>query len=129
MKKLHKNLALLAVLFVSFVSFGQTIKEYKSHSIDLDKLPEYVVVASETAGRILSPTNLFINTTKSDDKVILDQLDDILTDRKKLNIRTHTDLLNAMSAFGYDYKDDFGIGSGLMVNLVFRKKEAYRKAE
>jgi hypothetical protein len=129
MSKFYSTLSLVIFLTVTSLSFGQTIKEYKSHSIDIDKLPEYVVIASETAGRILSPNNLFINTNKSDDKVILDKFKDILTGRKNLNIRNHTDLLNAMSAFGFEYKDHFGIGAGVMVNLVFQKKEKYRKSE
>lgn len=129
MSKFYQTLALVLVLSATSVTFGQTIKEYKGHSIDIDKLPEYVVVASETRGRILSPTNLFINSTKSDDKEILVKLKDILTKRKKLNIRNHTDLLNAMAAYGYEYKDDFGIGTGFMVNLIFQKKEKYRKSD
>lgn len=129
MSKFYQTLSFVVLFSVTTFSFGQTIKEYKGHSIDIDKLPEYVVVASETRGRILSPTNLFINSNKSDDKEILVKLKDILTKRKKLNIRNHTDLLNAMAAYGFEYKDDFGIGSGLMVNLIFQKKEKYRKSD
>ena len=129
MSKFYQTLSLVIFLSVTSFSFGQTIKEHKGHSIDIDKLPEYIVIASETRGRILSPTNLFINTTKSDDKEILNKLKDILTKRKKLNIRNHTDLINAMAAYGFEYKDDFGIGSGLMVNLIFQKKEKYRKSD
>ena len=129
MSKSNRTLVLFTFLFVSIFTYGQTLKEYKSQAIDIDRLPEFVVIASQSQGRILSPTNLFINSNKSDDKPALDQLGDILTERKKLNIRNHTDLFNAMAAFGFEYTDHFAIGSGFMVNLVFRKKAEYRKSE
>ena len=129
MKKLLKNLVLASFLLVTVSTFGQTMKEYQSQSIDIDKLPEYVVIALETNGRLLGPRNIFINGRKSSYEDALKELQDVITDRKKLNIRTQTDLLNAMLGFGFEYKDAYGPRTGLMVHIVFRKQEKYRTSE
>jgi hypothetical protein len=129
MKKLLKNLVLVTFFFTAVSTFGQTMKEYQSQSIDIDKLPEYVVIALETNGRILGPRNIFVNARRSPYEDALKELQDVISDRKKLNVRTQTDLLNAMLGFGFEYKDAYGPRTGLMVHIVFRKQEKYRKTE
>ncbi len=129
MPKLSKILLAFFIAFASLSTYGQTVKEYKSFSLNIDELPEYVVIFSETTGRIMGNIVTQIDSKKSPDKSALDKLDDILTNKKKLRVRNQTDLLNIMLGFGYEYVNAFSAGQSDMSKIVFRKKVKYRTSE
>lgn len=117
-------------LFTFFVLFGLlfVVNASAQQGIDIDKLPQYIVVAS-TNGGVLSDIDVDIRIKKSK------YADELKKLEKRLNnsdfVETYTDLLNEMHELGFDFIDSFenkiqekGILSDLKVrqNLVFRKR-------
>lgn len=133
MKKLY-----LTVLLVLF-----SVGSISAQKIDVDELPEYVVITSENT-KILGGININISHKNSDFQKSLKELEKTLQSASKLGVRTQTDLLNAMSKIGFEYVDAYnanaggvGVGAGekaqvsgsqakFRINMVFRKKERYR---
>ena len=124
--KIIKILLLLSLIFASAITFAQEPKMDESHSVKVEKLPEYIIIQSESTARLLGQKIIYVDRKNSDYAQALAELDDLLTNRKKLGIRSQTDLLNAMSGLGFDYVDAFTIGQGDMTNMVFRKRQEYR---
>ena len=142
MKKVRTNLLLLIVTILSFNLTAQELKVETSSSVNIKNLPEYVIITSENT-KLLGGIGIFIDYKKSDYATILEELETLLQNRKKLRIRNQTDLLNAMSKLGFEYVDaynansnSFGSSGGnnefttsdskFRINMVFRKKEKYR---
>jgi len=143
MKKLKTKLFLL-ITFVTLNIAAQELKVVNSSSVNIEQLPEYVVITSENT-KLLGGINITIDYKKSVYEDVLDELETLLQNRKKLKIRNQTDLLNAMSKLGFEYVDAYnatagtlGIGGGddvqisgseskFRTNMVFRKKEKYRE--
>ena len=111
-------------------------------AVNINELPEYVVVTSENT-KLIGGINISIDHKKSDYEVVLKELEHLLQNRKKLRIRNQTDLLNAMSKLGFEYVNAYngragsvGIGTGkdvevigssakYRINMVFKKKEKF----
>ncbi len=142
--KTHRILVVL--LFVTLVSThasAQELKVEERYAVNINELPEYVVVTSENT-KLLGGININIDHKKSDYSEVLKTLESLLQNRKKLRIRTQTDLLNAMSKLGFEYvnayngrSSNIGAGSGddleifgshekFRINMVFKKKEKYQ---
>ncbi len=135
--------SLILVIFMSANLSAQELKVESLSSVNINELPEYVVVTSENT-KLLGGININIDYKKSDYENVLKELEHLLQNRKKLRIRTQTDLLNAMSKLGFDYVNAYngkagnlGLSSGkdveifgsqakYRINMVFKKKEKYR---
>ena len=115
---------LLAFAFTSALAQGQA---NKVNTINIENLPEYIMIRSESTARVMGPMTIVINSKGSPHEAALVELEDMLTGKDKLRILNQTDLLNAISDMGFDYVDAFIIGSGDFVNMVFRKKPEYRQ--
>ncbi|NOU60132.1 hypothetical protein [Marinifilum caeruleilacunae] len=140
MKKIKTILVIL--LFASINSVcAQELSVSESSGVKIEQLPEYVIITSENT-KLLGGSGISIDYKKSEYKQVLEQLELLLQNRKKLQIRNQTDLLNAMSKLGFEYVDayqatasgaeggdkEFSINdSKFRVNMVFRKKIEYRK--
>ena len=112
-------LTFLTVLFAVNVS---------AQSVDLERLPKYVVVAT-TNGGLLSDIDVDIRIKKSKYRDELIRLEKVLEDD---SIKTYTDLLNEMDELGFDFIDSFENkikGDGILgdskvrQNLIFRKRK------
>ncbi len=143
MKTIKTNLFILVAL-VTMSLTAQKLEVSNSSSVNIDQLPEYIVVTSENT-KLIGGIDITIDYKKSDYEDVLDELETLLQNRKKLRIRNQTDLLNAMSKLGFEYVDAYnarggtvGAGGGndveifgsdtkFRINMVFRKKEKYRK--
>ena len=102
--------------------------ELQTKGFTLDELPEYVVVRSEGVKTSLGRTLLlFIDSRRSKYEQNLSALEDYLRNKKKLGINSQSDLLTAMSELGFDYVNAYQVGTEDIVNVVFRKKEAFRE--
>ncbi|WP_459213051.1 hypothetical protein [Aquimarina rhabdastrellae] len=149
MKKFKLIMVISVLLMVSQqYSYGQQLAVVKASSISVDELPEYVIITSQNT-KLLGGINIIIDYKKSLYKQQLRELEELLQDGDKLRVRNQTDLLNAMAVLGFEYvnaynastvtpsigKDDVDVlfdeldgGEGsFRVNMVFRKKEKYRK--
>ncbi len=149
MKKFKLIMVFSVLLMVSQqYSYGQQLAVVKASSISVDELPEYVIITSQNT-KLLGGINIIIDYKKSLYKQQLRELEELLQDGDKLRVRNQTDLLNAMAVLGFEYvnaynastvtpsigKDDVDVifdeldgGEGsFRVNMVFRKKEKYRK--
>ncbi|MGB3851570.1 MAG: hypothetical protein WA958_16500 [Tunicatimonas sp.] len=93
-------------------------------AVDINDLPEYVVIRADFGGR---PVTFFIDSRNSPHKAALKALEDALTNKKKLWIQNRTDLLNALSNLGFDYVDNIPFGQSSSASIVFRKKPEYRQ--
>ncbi|WP_452597495.1 hypothetical protein [Pontimicrobium sp. MEBiC01747] len=137
---------ILASIFIIVATFGgiaQELKVVESSTVNINELPEYIVVTSENT-KLLGGIDISIDSKKSVYQDKLEELEELLQNRKKLRIRNQTDLLNAISQLGYEYVDAYnanagtlGVGGGddvevfgsnakYRINMVFRKKEKYR---
>lgn len=145
MKLFKKSALLLIIILFSGLAkiSAQELKVDKSSSISINQLPEYVVITSEST-KLIGGMNITIKSKKSDYKEVLDNLEDLLQSRKKLEIRTQTDLLNAMYELGFEYVNAYndssisiGAGAGddvqvsgstekFRVNMVFKKKSEFK---
>lgn len=146
-----KNLTItsLLILLVSFNINAQELSVVTSSQINVNSLPEYVIITSQNT-KLLGGSGITIDAKKSKYQDQLESLQSLLQGRKKLHIRNQTDLLNAMSQLGFDFVDAFnasqastsggksseaddlfngvlegGTGS-FRVNMIFRKKEKFR---
>lgn len=147
MKNLKFTVAFIAIIVLGFGSISANAQELKvgeKTAITVEELPEYVVVTSENT-KLLGGINIIIDYKKSPYKASLEQLEITLQSGKELRIRNQTDLLNAMSELGFEYVDAYnahagtiGAGTGddiavgvsdskFRTNMVFRKKERFRK--
>ncbi len=139
MKKYIVTLVILLTISLS----AQELKVVTSSAVNIQNLPEYVVITSENT-KLLGGINITIDYKKSKYENVLDELETLLQNRKKLRIRNQTDLLNAMSQLGFEYVDAYNATAGTIgagggndveifgsdakyrINMVFRKKEKYR---
>jgi hypothetical protein len=137
-----KIFLLFTILSISLTA--QELKVVESSTVNINDLPEYIVITSENT-KLIGGINITIDYKKSQYEDVLDELETLLQNRKKLRIRNQTDLLNAMSKLGFEYVDAYnatagtlGLGGGddvqlsgseskFRTNMVFRKKEKYRK--
>lgn len=135
--------ALLLLVAISANVQAQELKVESTSSVNINDLPEYVVVTSENT-KLIGGINITIDHKKSDYETVLKKLQTILQNRKKLRIRNQTDLLNAMSKLGFDYVNAYngragniGVSSGndleiiggntkYRINMVFKKKEMHK---
>ncbi|NIF06813.1 hypothetical protein F3J23_15300 [Chryseobacterium sp. Tr-659] len=107
----------------------------QSQSIKAEDLPEYIVLNAENT-KLLGGIGLSIASKNSSYKEKLDQLEDVITNKKTgEGVRNLTDLLNVMHKYGFEYVDaflssslglsagdDFSIGSNKSrSSIVFRK--------
>ncbi|MBP4138395.1 hypothetical protein [Flavobacterium geliluteum] len=141
MKLSKKSVVLFFTLLLSVTQMSaQKLNVDKSSSIGVDQLPEYVVITSEDT-KLLGGMNITIQSKKSDYKDALDDLESLLQSSKKLQIRTQTDLLNAMFELGFEFINAYnasstaiGAGAGndvtvngtiekFRVNMVFKKRK------
>ena len=135
--------SLVAIILLSTNVKAQELKVETTSYVNINELPEYVVVTSENT-KLIGGININIDHKKSDYEGVLKELESLLQNRKKLRIRTQTDLLNAMSKLGYTYVNAYngkagsvGLNSGkdveifgsqakYRINMVFKKKEKYQ---
>lgn len=135
--------SLIVLILLSSNAIAQELKVEETSYVNINQLPEYVVVTSENT-KLIGGININIDYKKSDYEVVLKELEHLLQNRKKLRIRTQTDLLNAMSKLGFDYVNAYngkagtiGAGAGkdleifgsqekFRINMVFKKKEKYQ---
>lgn len=137
----------LLVVFVALLAMNLTAQELSvdnSSSVNIERLPEYVVITSENT-KLLGGMNINIASKKSSYENVLKDLEALLQKNRNLAIRNQTDLLNAMSTLGFDYVDAYNASAGTVgaaagedvqafgsnakyrINMVFRKKTAFRK--
>ena len=140
MKKLFKLLFAGMLIFVALSTSAQELKVIDSSSVNIEDFPEYVIITSQNT-KLLGGIGISIDYKKSSYKKQLVELENILQSGKKLKVRNQTDLLNSMSKLGFEYinayvataststtKDDLSFGDNTYrVNMVFRKKESFRK--
>ncbi len=139
------TIAGLFVLFAStnIVAQELSISKTESSSVNIKELPEYVIITSENT-KLFGGINIAIDYKKSSYAEVLERLETLLQNRKKLRIRNQTDLLNALSKLGFEYIDAYNANAGTIsagggddieifggeskyrVNMVFRKKEQFR---
>lgn len=119
---------MLAIFFIVLFSINSS-----AQTVELDKLPEYIVVAA-TNGGAFSDINIDIRIKKSKYGDELKKLEKRLNDDDF--VETYTDLLNEMYEIGFDFIDAFEneakdpgiksvIGKDIKIrqNLVFRKRK------
>ncbi|MEE4000279.1 hypothetical protein V1T75_08010 [Tenacibaculum sp. FZY0031] len=141
--KVIKNILTVIIVLTSISLSAQELKHVDKSIINVNDLPEYVVITSENT-KLLGGINITIDSKKSDYQNILEELETLLQNRKKLRIRNQTDLLNALSKLGFAYVDAYnatagtlGVGGGndidifgseakYRINMVFRKKTDFR---
>ncbi|AZJ35475.1 hypothetical protein D6T69_08045 [Tenacibaculum singaporense] len=141
--KVIKNILTVIIVLTSISLSAQELKHVDKSIISVNDLPEYVVITSENT-KLLGGINITIDSKKSDYQNILEELETLLQNRKKLKIRNQTDLLNALSKLGFEYVDAYnatagtlGVGGGddidifgseakYRINMVFRKKTSFR---
>ena len=134
---------LIVFVLLSINVNAQELKVEATSSVNINELPEYVVVTSENT-KFIGGININIDYKKSEYEGVLKELESLLQNRKKLSIRTQTDLLNAMSKLGFVYVNAYngkagslGLSSGkdteilgsqakYRINMVFKKKEKYQ---
>ena len=119
-----KNLKILLLLTFAFTSAVAQRQHVIANSVNVDELPEYVVIRSATA--LIGSMIIVVERENSPHKPALARLEDLLESRYKLRIQNLTDLLNALSDVGFDYVNAFSIGDGGVTGMVFRKKPEYR---
>lgn len=135
--------SLIVIILLSTNVTAQELKVEAVSSVSINELPEYIVVTSENT-KLIGGININIDHKKSDYEVVLKELETLLQNRKKLRIRTQTDLLNAMSKLGFEYVNAYngkagtiGAGTGkdvavfgsqakYRINMVFKKKAQYQ---
>lgn len=140
MKKVKTAFITLTVLALSFSLSAQELNAETASAINIQELPEYVIITSENT-KFLGGINIAIDSKTSKHKTKLLELESLLQGRKKLRIRNQTDLLNAMLKLGFEYvnafiasasgasmgDDDLEVNdSKSRVNMVFRKKSEFR---
>jgi len=140
MKKSFKLLFASMLIFVALSTSAQELKVIDSSSVNIEDFPEYVIITSQNT-KLLGGIGISIDYKKSSYKKQLVELENILQSGKKLKVRNQTDLLNSMSKLGFEYlnayvasaststnKDELSFGDNTYrVNMVFRKKESFRK--
>ena len=144
MKKKISNVLLVITLLLTTTSIAQELKIVETSAVSISELPEYVVITSENT-KLLGGINITIDYKRSAYEEKLETLEELLQSGRKLRIRNQTDLLNAMSQLGFDYVDAYNATAGTIgagggddveifgseakyrINMVFRKKEQFRK--
>lgn len=103
-------------------------QEIQTKGFTLDELPEYVVIRSEGIKESMGKTILLrIDSRRSKFEKSLISLEDYLSNKNKRAVNGQSDLLTAMSDVGFDYVNAYPVGTEDIVNVVFRKKEEFRK--
>ncbi|MBW8243635.1 hypothetical protein K1F50_12565 [Muricauda oceani] len=141
--KITKQIIGLLLALSTFTMTAQELSVDNSSSVNIERLPEYVVITSENT-KLLGGMNINIASKKSNYENVLKDLEDLLQKNKNLAIRNQTDLLNAMSKLGFDYLDAYNASAGTVgaaagedvqafgsnakyrINMVFRKKMEFR---
>ena len=125
-----KNLKLKSII-VGLLLFSTQINAQElsadSLHVHVDDLPEYIIILSEIAtplGGIL----LAIQDKGSEHENALSQLESLLEDRDKLNLKNQMDVLNNMSKLGFEFIDAYTASQSNInrTSMVFRKKKKYR---
>lgn len=141
---MRKTILTVLIAIVTIYNINaQELKVVESSIININELPEYLVITSENT-KLLGGIGISIDYKKSMYEEVLEELETLLQNRKKLRIRNQTDLLNALSKLGFEYLDAYnatagslGVGGGddvnvsasnakYRTNMVFRKKEKFR---
>mgnify|MGYP003669305748 CR=1 FL=1 len=135
--------SLVVLLIMSTNVSAQELKVESVSAVNINDLPEYVVVTSENT-KLIGGININIDYKKSDYENVLRELEHLLQNRRKLRIRNQTDLLNAMSKLGFEYVNAYngkagtlGLNSGknvevfgsqakYRINMVFKKKPKFQ---
>lgn len=141
--RIKKQLLVLIVAFTAINLSAQELSVDNSSSVNIKRLPEYVVITSENT-KLLGGMNINIASKKSSYENVLKDLEELLQKNRNLAIRNQTDLLNAMSKLGFDYVDAYNASAGTIgaaagedvqafgsnakyrINMVFRKKMEFR---
>jgi len=144
--QLKSFLILICVSIFSFNGNAQELSVIKKSNININTLPEYIIITSENT-KLLGGINISIDAKRSNYKKELRKLEDILQDGDKLRVRNQTDLLNSMSKLGFEYIDAYNANSGTIgagggedvnifgsnskfrINMVFKKKAKFLKGE
>ena len=112
-KQMIVSKILLFFLFFIVTSLDTVAQKQETDPYDLVNiadLPEYIVITSESTGRLIGRKLTVINSEDSKYQLVLEALEDLLSNKKKLGIQNQTDLLNAMSKIGFDYVNAFNVG-------------------
>ncbi len=144
METIVKHLILLIVVLelgsINLMAQESTVEN--PSSVNIRKLPEYVVITSENT-KTLGELNITINSEKSAYSNVLQDLETLLQDSRNLQISNHTDLLSIMAKIGFEYVDTyiesakrigseededqtFTANSNFRINMVFRKQLTLR---
>ncbi len=144
METIVKHLILLIVVLelgsINLMAQESTVEN--PSSVNIRKLPEYVVITSENT-KTLGELNITINSEKSAYSNVLQDLETLLQDSRNLQISNHTDLLSIMAKMGFEYIDTyigtarrigseededqtFAANSNFRINMVFRKQLTLR---
>lgn len=103
--------------FLALVLSSLSLFAQKNKRPDINKLPNYVIVAADASPGLLGGLGISIDTKNSEYKDQFDNLEDFLTSKKEgAGVRNLTDLLNTMYELGYEYVNafeasSFGIGA------------------
>lgn len=137
--KRYKFIIILLACIATFTLNAQEKKVIDTSCIDINELPEYIVITSENT-KLLGGINITIDAKKSIYQDVLENLEHILQNRKKLHIRNQTDLMNALYQLGYEFLDAYNASAGTIgagtgndvsvfgsdakyrINMVFKKK-------
>lgn len=141
--RIKKQVLGLVMAMATINMTAQELTVDNSSSVNIEGLPEYVVVTSENT-KLLGGMNINIDSKKSSYENVLKDLEELLQKNRNLAIRNQTDLLNAMSKLGFDYMDAYNASAGTIgaaagedvqafgsnakyrINMVFRKKLEFR---
>lgn len=114
MKKTTKFFLFLILVSASVThNYSQELKVENTYAINVDELPEYIVITSENT-KLLGGINIIIDYKRSVYKPQLKTLEALLQDGDKLRVRNQTDLLNAMHKLGFEYVDAYNATTGTL---------------
>lgn len=121
---------IFAIIFTTNL-YAQSLS-VKDKTLDINNFPEYIVINCDNITPPLGNTiSIVIQVKNSNYEKSLNDLQDVLENKKYLKITNQTDLLNTMSKFGFDYINSFpqNATENSLFNrtgFIFRKKEKFR---
>ncbi len=124
----HTFLSVVFAILISPLLQAQSL-EVDDTRIHVDELPEYLIIISEarslTGGILLS-----IQEKGSEFETELSTLENLLSQKKFLNLQNQIDLLNTMSRLGFEFVNAYTAAQSsssalTRTGMVFRKKEKY----
>ncbi|MEM8901274.1 MAG: hypothetical protein AAGC85_24395 [Bacteroidota bacterium] len=124
----HTFLSVVFAILISPFLQAQSL-EVDETRIHVDELPEYIILFSEARG-ITGGILLSIQEKGSEYESELSTLEDLLSQKKFLNLKNQIDLLNSMSKLGFEFVDAYTAAQSsdeslTRTGMVFRKKEKY----